>query len=262
MPKIERGVACPGCPHRAAYIACKEALGRGRGRVICGDAGCRAVGPMHPAATACDGGEHELLGRYRTPVPEGGTHASPAVDACVHFVTDEALDDAQPGDGALGDLAAQGRSTVLAVLASSRAHLTRESIEALGTRALGLGAADAVIVDPFDSVKAQAVLREALDTPGVRAVIFASPCARLVRDKDACEPVDIDRYACVGCHRCKQITACPAIRFAPPAYEIDAETCTGCDLCVNFCRTHVIYTPRDRKAPEERSALRYAAARR
>ncbi len=35
-----RGVSCPGCPHRAAYIACKEAMGRGRWRVISGEAGC------------------------------------------------------------------------------------------------------------------------------------------------------------------------------------------------------------------------------
>lgn len=68
---IRRGVACPGCPHRAAYVACREALGRGRARVICGDAGCAAVGSMHPAACTCVGGEEALLDRYKVPVPQG-----------------------------------------------------------------------------------------------------------------------------------------------------------------------------------------------
>ena len=71
----------------------------------------------------------------------------------------------------------------------------------------------------------------------------------------------LDRYACVGCHRCKQITGCPALVFAPPAYQIDADACTGCDLCTAYCRTHVIYSPRTRMTPEERAAERLAATR-
>ena len=65
MHKPQTGIACPGCPHRAAFVVVKDAVGRGRGRVFCGDAGCAAVGPLHPAATTCPGGEAALLPRYR-----------------------------------------------------------------------------------------------------------------------------------------------------------------------------------------------------
>ena len=88
MHKVKHGVSCAGCPHRAAYIACKEALGRGKNKVICGNAGCSATGYMHPAATTCTGGEEALLPRYKQEVPNGGTVDQPAVVACIHFALD------------------------------------------------------------------------------------------------------------------------------------------------------------------------------
>ena len=74
------------------------------------------------------------------------------------------------------------------------------------------------------------------------------------------EPVEIDQYACTSCHRCQQITGCPAIAFTPPIFHIDRDACAGCDLCVEYCRTNVIYSPRSRMTPEQRSRARYAAA--
>lgn len=256
-----RGVSCPGCPHRAAYIACKEALGRGRGRVICGDAGCPEVGPMHPAATACPGGEESLLDRYKVAVPAGGSPEEPACEASIHFIPDVDL----AADGAsetLRELASEGRVTILAVLASGGDFLTVESLESLAARALALGCEDAAIVDPLDSQKSADVLHGALARPGVHAVVFASPCARLQRGEYRAEPVEIDQYACTSCHRCRQITGCPAIEFAPPVFRVDASACAGCDLCVEYCRTNVIYSPRSRMTPEQRSRARYAVAAR
>ena len=116
------GVSCPGCPHRAAYVACKETLGRGRGRVICGNAGCANVGPMHPAATACPGGEEALLDRYKVAVPTGGTSEEPACEAVIHFIPDVDLA-AENAAEMLHALPAEGHVTVLAVLASSAEFL-------------------------------------------------------------------------------------------------------------------------------------------
>ena len=252
------GVSCPGCPHRAAYVACKETLGRGRGRVICGNAGCANVGPMHPAATACPGGE-ALLDRYKVAVPMGGTSEEPACEAVIHFIPDVDLA-AENAAEMLHALPAEGHVTVLAVLASSAEFLTVDALEALAARALELGCDDAAIVDPFDSQKSSDVLHGALARPGVHAVVFASPCAQLQRGEFQAEPVEIDQYTCTSCHRCQQITGCPAIAFTPPIFRIDRDACAGCDLCVEYCRTNVIYSPRSRMTPEQRSRARYAAA--
>ncbi len=253
------GVSCPGCPHRAAYIACKEALGRRRGRIICGNAGCSNVGAMHPAATVCPGGEEALLDRYKFAVPTDGTAEEPACEAVIHFIPDTDLA-AENASETLCALPAEGRVVILAVLASSREFITVDALEALAARALDLGCDEAAIVDPFDSQKSSDVLHGALAWPGVHAVVFASPCAQLQYGEFQAEPVEIDQYACACCHRCRQITGCPAITFAPPVFRIDRDACAGCDLCVEYCRTNVIYSPRSRMTPEQRSRARYAAA--
>ena len=146
------------------------------------------------------------------------------------------------------------------MLASSAELLTVDALEALAARALELGCDDAAIVDPFDSQKSSDVLHGALARPGVHAVVFASPCAQLQRGEFQAEPAEIDQYACTSCHRCQQITGCPAIAFTPPIFHIDRDACAGCDLCVEYCRTNVIYSPRSRMTPEQRSRARYAAA--
>lgn len=276
MRRPERGIACPGCPHRAAYVAVKEAMGRGRGRVYCGNAGCAAVGAMHPAATAVEGGEGALLPRYRQQVPSGEDHDRAV--RCAHFVLDRELmaeeaNAANRADAAnpLDHLAREGETVLLCVLASSKDYLVDDAIRALAARSEELGAADVAVVDPFDTLTTGSVIAEALEVPGVHALIFSSPCAQLVARGTAradaaeslaelCEPAEVDRFACVACHRCKQITGCPALSFTPPVYTVDANACAGCDLCCDFCRTHVIYTPRQRLSPAERRALRLAAA--
>lgn len=256
------GILCPGCPHRAAYIACKEALGRGQNRVLCGDVGCVNVGTLHPAAATCLGGENALLERYKVPVPSDGSVEQPASDLCIHLIPDAAfVESCQAGDDSLAsNLPTEGRTVILGILASSKEFLTRPSLEELAERALSIGCTDAVIVDPFDSQRCSEVLTTLLDKPGLHAVVFASPCVQLQLGTYQAEPVEIDAYACMSCHRCQQITGCPAIEFTPPVFHINTSACTGCDLCIESCRTHVIYSPRSRMTPQERSRARYAAA--
>lgn len=258
---VTTGVSCPGCPHRAAYIACKEALGRGKGRVICGDAGCALVGSMHPAATICPGGEKRLLDRYRTSIPD---HVGPnglTYEACIRFVPDYLLMQDEGIKCSPVEFADEHNPVILAILASSVAYLTRKAIDSLAERALNLGCADVVTVDPFDTNHCSNVLNDMLKKQGIHGVVFSSPCSRLASTgEQRVQPVEIDAYACVGCHRCQQITGCPAILCAPPVFRIDSDACTGCDLCTGYCRTNVIYSPRSRMTPEQRHAARYAAA--
>lgn len=256
---VQPGVSCPGCPHRAAYIACRKAMGRKADRIICGDAGCSEVGFLHPAATTCPGGEALLLDRYKTGVPApAGDCGKTTCGVCVYLLPDEAMAAAEVPEE-LSSLAQEGSSVILGILASSRAFLTREALEGLGELALGLGCADAVIVDPFDSARCHEVLSRMIGEAGFHAVVFASPCAQLQHGPYEAEPAEIDRYACTSCHRCLQVTGCPAISFTPPVFSIDPDLCAGCDLCREHCRTHVIYSPRSRMTPEERSRARYTA---
>lgn len=259
MPKYTKGVLCAGCPHRAAYLAVKEASRSYRNRVFCGNVGCTVVGQMHPAAATCPGGEPELLDRYKRDVPTGGTAQKPAYATCLHFATDDELF-APDAPKRFGQLAAEGATTLFCVLVSSKRRLAHEGIEEAGQRMLDLGIEGVAVLDPFDALVTPGVLGEVLAQPGVHGILFASPCVQL-QDKAALgAPVEVDPYMCVGCHRCFQITACPALSFSPPAYHVDPTVCARCDLCCRYCRTQVIYSPRSRMEPADRAAARYAAA--
>ncbi|MDY2777376.1 MAG: hypothetical protein SOU51_03255 [Collinsella sp.] len=253
------GILCAGCPHRAALVAIKEASRGRRGKILCGDAGCPHVGAVHPAAATCPGGDAALPARYRKDIPVDGTTSQPAAPYCIHVILDQEVASAD-APGSLGSLAAEGESVILAVMASSAGHLERGDVERLGQTVLEIGAGDVAILDPFDIARCTDVLSGQLDEPGVHGAIFASPCARLLLDGEATEPVEVDPHMCVGCQRCHQITGCPALSFTPPRYTVDASMCTGCDLCTGFCRTQIIYSPRNRLSLDERRTLRLAAA--
>lgn len=258
MPRAEHGIACPGCPHRAAYVVVKDSIGRGRGKVICGNGGCKAVGAIHPAATAQPGGQERLLPRYNKPVPDGSGTA-PKAEVCAHFVLDTELmePDATRSFAQLGN---EGETVLLCIMASSAAYLTDEAIESLGNQALALGAVDAAVVDPLDTAGTGVVVKQAAGTPGIHALIFASPCVQLI-DLSQFEVTEVDRYQCLGCQRCTQITGCPALSFAPPRASIDPELCSACDLCRDYCPISCILSARSRLTPAERRKERYAAVR-
>ena len=208
MRKPQTGVACAGCPHRAAFVVVKDAVGRGRGRVFCGDAGCSAVGPLHPAATTCPGGEAALMPRYRQAVPAGDEEAPATV--CAHFVPDRALLD--PACAAeLDHLAREGATVLLCVLASRRDSQRPEGQASLVARARELGCTDVAVLDPFDTLASSGAVFSALEAPGVHGLVFASPCAQLM--VGAFEPAEVNAFACMGCQRCNQITACPRPRL-------------------------------------------------
>lgn len=255
MRNAEPGISCPGCPHRAAYVVVKDAVGRGRGRVFCGNAGCRVVGAMHPAATTCPGGEQALLPRYRQAVPDG---TAPAAKVCAHFIPAEELLAADAPD-AFSQLSQEGETVLFCVLASTARFLDSAEVEHLMGCAERLGVRSATVLDPFDTLASTEFIRGLLEAPGVHVLVFASPCTQLLRSNSP-EPVEIDRLGCQGCHRCKQLTGCPALVFAPPAYTVDAEACAGCDLCADYCHAHVIMTPRARMTPAERRGERIRIA--
>lgn len=258
MDKPQRGVICPGCPHRAAYVVVKEAMGRGRGHVICGDAGCRAVGAVHPAASACAGGQAALLPRYNQAVPVGSA-AEPGSERCAHFVLDADIMAEQTGRFSRERLATEGVAALLCVMASSARHLAESGMAELVERLSALGYEEVAVVDPFDTQGTTETARDMLTVVGARAVVFASPCAQLM-GRSPLDPAAVGRLSCVGCMRCVQITGCPALRFAPPAAEIDPDACAGCDLCADFCRTHVIYSPRTGLSLGQRHRERFEAA--
>ena len=73
--------------------------------------------------------------------------------------------------------------------------------------------------------------------PGVKAVIFRSPCVVLAKPQGR---VTIDPEKCVGCRKCIREIGCPALSFNGKAVSADPAQCTGCNLCAQLCPVQAI----------------------
>jgi indolepyruvate ferredoxin oxidoreductase alpha subunit len=112
--------------------------------------------------------------------------------------------------------------------------VSKVSIEAI-LRGIGLSFVETV--DPFDHTLAVDTVQRAAKEPGVKAIIFRSPCIALpaVR-KNASLPLIIDPEKCIGCQRCIREIGCPALLLKDGKAAIDPAQCTGCSLCQQLCR--------------------------
>lgn len=107
------------------------------------------------------------------------------------------------------------------------------SIEAV-LRALGV----TVIThaNPLHLDEARAAAREAIEFDGPSAVIFESPCVKLIKPG---KPVRFDEGACTGCGKCVLKIGCPALSWNKEERHpvVDVSLCNGCGLCTYLCES-------------------------
>lgn len=232
-------VLCAGCPHRASFYAVKRAMGR-RKTIYCGDIGCYTLGNAQPL----DMVDTCLCMGAGINIAQGVFHVEPDT-ACFAFVGDSTFF-ASGITGVVNAFYNQANLTVV-VLDNSTTAMTGHqphpgtgrtmmgdvvqavSIEAV-LRAIGLTCVETV--DPLDHERAVETVRRVADEPGVKAVIFKSPCVVLARPTAKSR---VDEGACIGCRRCISELGCPAISLRDGKATIDQSQCTGCTLCEQVC---------------------------
>ena len=96
----------------------------------------------------------------------------------------------------------------------------------------GIGVTAVETVDPLNYKLAVETVRKTADLPGVKAIIFRSPCVALFRSS---AQVSIDPAACVGCKKCIREIGCPALSFRDGKAVVDPAQCNGCTLCAQLC---------------------------
>jgi indolepyruvate ferredoxin oxidoreductase alpha subunit len=96
----------------------------------------------------------------------------------------------------------------------------------------GIGVTEVATVNPLDLAKAVETVRKTADLPGVKAIIFRSPCVAVSRPASR---VSVDPARCVGCKKCIREIGCPALSFAKGKAQADPAQCTGCSLCAQLC---------------------------
>lgn len=236
---IRPPVLCAGCPHRASFYAVKKAM-KGKKTIFCGDIGCYTMGNAMPLdmvdTCLCMGAG---LG-----IAQGVGHIEPDT-SCFAFVGDSTFF-ASAITGAINAVYNQAEMT-LVVLDNSTTAMTghqphpgtgqtmmgdvvnKVSIEAI---LKGIGLTSVETVNPLNHEAAVEAVKRAASLPGVKAIIFKSPCIAITKPA-GCMNIKPDK--CIGCHKCIKEIGCPALVLQDKKVVIDTSLCTGCGLCSQIC---------------------------
>ena len=102
----------------------------------------------------------------------------------------------------------------------------------------GIGLTVVETVDPLDHAPAVETVRNVADKPGVKAIIFKSPCIAISRPSAG---MTVDADTCIGCRKCIRELGCPALLYQVSDQAkagkaaIDPGQCTACSLCAQLC---------------------------
>ena len=232
-------VLCAGCPHRASFYAVKQAM-KGRKTIFCGDIGCYTLGNAMPLdmvdTCLCMGAG---LG-----IAQALSHLE-ADRSCFAFVGDSTFF-ASALPGVVNAVYNQASFTLIVLDNSTTAMTGHQPHPGTGRTMMGekvnpvsieqvlkgIGVSAVETVDPLNLPLAIDTVRRVADLPGVKAVVFRSPCVALTKPAGR---VTVDADKCIGCKKCIREIGCPALSFDGKKASADPAQCTGCSLCAGLC---------------------------
>lgn len=244
-------VLCAGCPHRASFYAVKQAM-KGSKSYFCGDIGCYTLGNAMPL-DMCD--TCLCMGAGVT-MAQGFHWVDKDMDGATFAFIGDSTFFASGMTGVVNAVYNEA-NMVLCVLDNSTTAMTgHQPHPGTGKNMMGdivakvsiekilqaVGIEFVKTVDPLDLKLAIDTVKEAVALPGVKAIIFKSPCIAIAKsDKKACIA-----QTCIQCKKCIREIGCPAIICEDGKVCIDESLCTGCNLCAQICPIHAISTEQKR----------------
>ena len=241
MPElpVRPPVLCAGCPHRGAFYAVKQAM-KGKKTIFCGDIGCYTMGNAMPLdmvdTCLCMGAG---LG-----IAQGVNHIEPDT-SCFAFVGDSTFFAASI-TGVINAVYNQANMTLI-VLDNSTTAMTGHQphpgtgrtmmgdvVDKISIEAIlkGIGLEFVETVNPLDHKASVEAVQRAAALPGVKAIIFKSPCIAIVKSGKS---LKVNQEKCINCRKCIREIGCPALVIRDERVVIDDSLCTGCGLCSQIC---------------------------
>jgi indolepyruvate ferredoxin oxidoreductase, alpha subunit len=226
---------CAGCPHTAFFFGFSEVLKTISPRPFIGsDVGCYTLG----ARSGIDVGDVMLcmgagLGLATGTALRGVPSVALIGDSTfLHSGLPSLLNAIEQGVDLVLCILDNGGSAMTGGQWSTRDWQGDES--RLFRIALGLGASDVAVVDPFASEQLQSTLERMLRTPGVSVLISRSPCALTIPKRPQRPQISLAR--CTACGDCVTRIHCPAISLIGSGQPvIDHDLCVGCGFCAQVC---------------------------
>ena len=239
-------VLCAGCPHRASFYAVKKAMQElpDKNSYFCGDIGCYTLGNAMPLdmvdTCLCMGAGITMAQGFHWTDPDG---------VCFAFVGDSTF--FASGMTGVVNAICNEADMILCVLDNSTTAMTgHQPHPGTGRNMMGnavdkvsivkvlegMGVKKIEVVDPLDLASAVRAVKECAALPGVKAILFQSPCIAISKPA---EKMKISGK-CIQCKKCIREIGCPALIIADGKVTIDKGLCTGCGLCSSICPTAAI----------------------
>lgn len=237
-------VLCAGCPHRASFYAVKKAM-EGKKAVFCGDIGCYTLGnakPLDMTDTCLCMGAGITMAQGFSRVEKDTT--------CFAFVGDSTF--FASGMTGVVNAVYNQHDMVLVVLDNSTTAMTgHQPHPGTGKTMMGdivnkisivkileaIGLTEVRTVNPLELNDAIEAVKETAARPGVKAIIFKSPCIAVSKPEKQCT---IDSEKCINCKKCIRELGCPAITVNEGRVVIEPSLCFGCGICKSVCPVEAI----------------------
>lgn len=237
-------VLCAGCPHRASFYAVKKAM-TGKKTRFCGDIGCYTLGNAMPL----DMVDTCLCMGAGVTISQGFTRVEPDVYSFA-FIGDSTFF-ASGMTGVVNALYNQANVTIILLDNSTTAMTGHQPHPGTGVTMMGdiakkinpeqvlrgMGVEQIACINPLELDTAVDTVKKMAELPGVKVIIFQSPCIAVSKPK---QRVVIRKDLCIGCKKCIRELGCPGIVLRDGRPFIDPTLCFGCSLCEFVCPVNAI----------------------
>jgi len=264
---------CPGCGHRTAFHAVKQALGSDA--ITVGDIGCHTLGYIEPYGVG-----QVLLSMGHSMGTAAGLRLFNESRKVLAFIGDSTLFHA--GLPGIVNAAFNRHNLTLIVLDNGTTAMTGHqghpasgdnfngATEAIDIESMlrGLGISSIRKSDAYAVKRLVPMIKEALEEDGVSVVIASHPCMLKEVREQRRAGVFKDKMVDVSDVKCTLAYSCVS-EFACPTFQVDDEgkvtthpdLCIGDASCIQTCPSRAITAPRPRRQEEDKSwplnVLRY-----
>ncbi len=244
-------VMCPGCPHRGMFYT----LSKNKCTVL-GDIGCYTLGAAAPLnameMTLCMGASIGAAHGFNKALGKKAEKNTVAVIGDSTFM--------HSGMTGLANVAYNQSNTTVIILDNSITGMTghqqnpttgynikgepagKIDLESL-CRAMGIQRVR--VVDPYDLLKCDQVLKEELAAEEPSVIISRRPC-ELLKTVKPNPPYQVEEDKCLGCKSCMRL-GCPAITVKEKKAEIDTTLCVGCGVCAQLCKSGALKAGKEKR---------------